>query len=159
MAKQSAFGFSNNTDSAVPVVPKALGLVSNYAVTKDTAREATLNNKTAAIDREEIISYRSWNFPELDTNLNIQYPAPVRNAVCYQVTAEETLTTTDTEDADFRVDEPIIVSLQIRHPRSGNITNDIVGQAVLRLISACRFDAGGWRFGDLMRSAERPVED
>jgi hypothetical protein len=159
MSKVSAFGFTNNSDAAVAITPKALGLTTNYSVVADTATEARLNNKTAPIDVEEMIWFKSRNIPKVDSDLNIQYPSPVKGGIQYWITAEDTLSTTDTDDATFRVDEPIVAQLNIRHPKSGNITADLVGQVVTRLLSACRRADGSWRFDDLMRSAERPVTD
>lgn len=159
MSKTSAFGFTNTSDSTNSVVPKALGLTSNYAVTRETADESCLNNKTAPIDVEEIISFRSRNIQTVNTDLNIQYPSPVKAGIQYQVMIEDTLSTTDSTDADFRLDEPIVAQLTIRHPKSGNITGALVGTVVTRLISACMKADGSWRFEDLMRQAERPVVD
>jgi hypothetical protein len=159
MAKTSAFGFSNTTAATVDITPIALGLTSNYSVTADTANEARLNNKTAPIDVEELVWYKTRSIPKVDSDLNIQYPSPVKGGVQYFVTVEDTLSTTDSADATFRVDEPIVAQLSIRHPKSGNVTAALVGQVVTRLLSACRRNDGSWRFDDLMRSAERPVVD
>lgn len=159
MAKVSAFGFTNTTAGSNTVTPIALGLTSNYAVKADTADQAVLNNKTAPIDVEEIVTYRSRNIPTVNTSLNIQYASPVKSGIQYQVMVEDTLSTTDTVDADFRIDEPIVMQLTIRHPKSGNIGNAQVGAVFLRLISSLMKTDGSWRFDDLMRSAERPVAD
>jgi hypothetical protein len=159
MAKVSAFGFTNSTAGSNTLTPLALGLTSNYAVKADTATEAVLNNKTAPIDVEEIISFRSRNISSVNNSLNIQYPSRVKKGVQYQVQIEDTLSTTDTVDPDFRLDEPIVMYLTVRHPKSGNIGNAQVGQVFLRLISSLMKTDGTWRFDDLMRSAERPVVD
>lgn len=158
MAKTSSFKFTNVTDSTVTVTPKKLGDVTNYAVQSNDANSVVLNNKTAPIDSEEILTYRSRDIQKVNTDLNIQYPSPVKSGIQYQVMIEDTLCTEDAT-ANFRVDEPIVAQLTIRHPKSGNITSDIVAQVVTRLISACRTDAGTWRFTDLMRGAERPISD
>jgi hypothetical protein len=136
---------------------KALSLVSNYAVTEDTARAAVLNNKTAPIDQEEIISFRSKDLPNINHSLVIQNPAKVDAAMQYGVQIEEVLTTTDSDDPSFRVDEPIVITATVRHPKSGNFTNSIVAQAFVRMISSLVRADGSWRFDDLMRSAERPA--
>lgn len=159
MARTSSFGFTNTTDQSSGVNVKQLGLVSNYAVTRQTAKTAALANKTTPIDVEELVTFQSFGVNRIDTDLNIQYPSPVSKGVCYQITEEATLSTTDSGDADFRVDEPIWASLQIRHPKSGNITGAHVATIVARLISACMHDDGTWRFDDFMRGAERPVTD
>lgn len=159
MSKVSAFGFTNTTAGSNTVTPLALGLTSNYAVKADTSDQAVLNNKTAPIDVEEIITYRSRDIQNVNTSLNIQYPSPVKKGIQYQIMIEDTLSTTDTADADFRLDEPIVMYLTIRHPKSGNIGNSQVGTVFLRLISSLMKTDGTWRFDDLMRSAERPVVD
>lgn len=159
MAKVSTFGFTNSTAGSNTVTPLALGLTSNYAVKQDTADAAVLNNKTAPIDIEEIVTFRSRDIATVNTSLNIQYPSPVKKGIQYQIMVEDTLSTTDTADADFRIDEPIVMQLTVRHPKSGNITNTQLGTVFTRLISSLMKTDGSWRFDDLMRSAERPVVD
>lgn len=159
MALSSQFRFTNTADGQHSVTQKAIGITTNYASIQEDSNTAVLNNKTAPIDAEEIVTYRSKNLPKVDTGLNIQYPSPVKNGIQYQIMVEDTLSTTDSADPSWRVDEPIIAQLTIRHPRSGNITNDIVGQVVTRLVSAAMKADGTWRFDDLMRGAEKPVID
>lgn len=158
MARTSAFGYTNTTPSTTDtVVPIKIGPTTNYAVTEETANRAVLSNKTAPVDVEEIISYKSQNIPQVNTDLNIQYPSPVKKGIQYMVMVENTLSTTDSADPSFRMDEPIVAYLTVRHPKSGNITNTQVAAVVTRLISACKREDGTWRFDDFMRQAERPI--
>lgn len=158
MGKVSVFGFTNTTESSHTVVPVNLGLVDNYAVTTDTANQASLNNKTAPIDLQEVISFKSEDLVNFKSNaVNIQYPSPVKTGVQYSVQVNDTLSTTDSENPSYRVDEPIQVTVRINHPKSGNITANHVATVVERAISALRRADGSWRFDDLMRGAERPV--
>jgi hypothetical protein len=159
MAKTSTFGFTNTSAGSNTVTPLALGLTGNYSLTADNADVATLNNKTAPVDQEEIISFRSRDLGSVNSTLNIQYPSRVSTGIEYSLKLEDTLSTTDSADADFRVDEPIICTITFRHPKSGNIGNTQIGTVFLRAISALMKEDGTWRFDDLMRSAERPVED
>jgi hypothetical protein len=159
MAKQSQFGFTNIMDGSNTITPKALGLTTNYALTGEDANNAILNNKTAPIDAEEIVTYRSRSIPVVNTDLNIQNPSKVKGGVQYQVQLEDVLVTTDSDDASFRVDEPIVAMLTVRHPRSGNITEQHVATIFNRLISCLMKSDGTWRFADLMRGAERPIAD
>lgn len=159
MALTSQFKFTNTIDGSHSVTQKAIGITTNYASIQEDSNTAVLNNKTAPIDAEEIVTYRSKNLPKVDTGLNIQYPSPVKTGIQYQIMVEDTLSTTDSTDPSWRVDEPVIAQLTIRHPRSGNINNDIVGQVVTRLVSAAMKADGTWRFDDLMRGAEKPVTD
>lgn len=159
MAKVSTFSFTNTTAGTNQVTPPALGLTTNYALAAEDANNAVLNNKTAPIDAEEIVTFRSRPIAQVNTDLNIQYPSPVKTGIQYQVQVEDVLTTTDTADASFRVDEPIVALLTIRHPKSGNINNAIIAQVMQRLIGCVLKADGTWRFDDLMRSAEKPVVD
>jgi hypothetical protein len=159
MSKVSQFGFTNNSDSDNTVTAKSLGVTSNYAVITDKADQAVLSNKTTPIDLQEKITYQSRDIQTVNNDLNIQYPSPVKRGIQYGVLLEETLSTTDTSDASFRMDEPIVMSLSIRHGKSGNINNEVVSQCFVRLLSTLMRADGTWRFDDLMRSAERPIVD
>jgi hypothetical protein len=159
MAKQSRFGYTNTEENVNTVTPFALGLTGNYALAKEDANNAVLNNKTAPIDAEEIVTFRSRPIATVNTDLNIQYPSKVSAGIQYQAQVEAVLTTTDTDDSSFRVDEPILALLTIRHPKSGNITSTQVAEVVRRLIGSLVKSDGTWRFDDLMRGAERPVVD
>lgn len=160
MAKSSSFGFTNTTVGDHPITPVDLGITSNYAISTETADQAVLNNKTAPIDLQEVISYRSNDIANLKANaVNIQYPSPVNQGIQYSVAVTDTLSTTDTADASFRVDEPIQCTVTFRHPKSGNISGQHVATVFLRAISSLVKEDGTWRFDDLMRGAERPMED
>jgi hypothetical protein len=159
MARQSSFGYTNVTAGSHDVTPTALQLTQNYSLAQDGADIVKMNNKTAPIDVEEIIAFRSRALNGMNTEVNIQYPSPVKNAIEYSVRVDDTLSTTDTADASFRIDEPIVCSIAFRHPKSGNITGAHVAQVFNRAISALMKEDGSWRFDDLMRSAERPVVD
>jgi hypothetical protein len=159
MAKQSRFSFTNIDVNPNTISPFALGLTSNYALSAEDANNAVLNNKTAPVDAEEIITFRSRPIAEVRTGLNIQYPSKVKSGIQYQAQVEAVLTTTDTDDPTFRVDEPIVVLLTVRHARSGNITGALIAELKRRLDGALMKSDGTWRFDDLMRGAERPVVD
>lgn len=157
MAKVSQFGFTNTTDSANSITMKALGLTSNYALTEEDATNAILSNTTAPLDAEEIVTFRTRKINQVNTDLVIQNPPKVSSGVQYQVQLEDVLVTTDSADPSFRVDEPIVALLTIRHPKSANFTDANVATIVTRLVSCLMKSDGTWRFSDLMRGAERPI--
>lgn len=160
MARTSSFSYTNTTASTtVEVAPIKLGLTQHYSLTQDAADVVTMNNKTAAIDSEEVISFRSRPVADVKSPVNIQYPSPIKGGIEYSVRLDDTLSTTDSADPGYRVDEPITCTITVRHPKSGNITNTIVAQVVTRALSSLIREDGTWRFDDLMRSAERPVVD
>lgn len=157
MSLTSSFGYQNKTASTHQVTPVALSVVENYALVKDEPTDVTVTNKTCALDRAEVLSYMCTDLKQVTTAAEIRNPAPVRTGVQYTVKLDEVLTTTSTTDANYRVDEPVVAYLTIRHPKSGNITDALVGEVVTRLIGACQKADGTWRFGDLMRSALKPT--
>lgn len=159
MAITTSFGFTNNADKTGRTVQtKDLGLLTNYALVLDEPSEARLVNTTTAIDKEEFLSYRCKDLKTVNTNLNIQNPSKVSGGVQYQVQAEAVLTTEDTSTG-FRVDEPIVVQVSVRHPKSGNITAEHVETMLQRAVSALLKDTGAWRINELMRSALKPTEE
>jgi hypothetical protein len=157
MSRTSSFLFTNTEAGSHTVTQVALDLVGKYALAEDSSNTTVLNNKTAPIDAMEIVTFRSRDIAKVNTDLVMSNPSKVLRGIQYGVQVEETLVTTDDADTTFRLDEPIVVTLNIRHPKSGNITNDLVAQAVTRAISSLMRADGTWRFDDLMRSAERPV--
>jgi hypothetical protein len=159
MSRVSSFGFTNTTEGSNTLTQVALGLTSNYSLTSDAADVVELNNKTAPLDAEELVAFRSRTLDSVKTKSNIQYPAKVGKAIEYSVRIDDTLVTTDTADPSFRVDDPIVCTIAFRHPKSGNITSAHVAQVFLRAISSLMKADGTWRFEDLMRSAERPIVD
>lgn len=159
MAKSSSYQFSNTTASTHPVTPKVLGVTTNYALQGDAADVVTLNNKTAPIDAEEVIQYRSRTLEKPNWLVPVLNPPKVMRTIEYSTRIDAILTTTDSSDASFRVDEPITCSISIRHPKSGNFTNALVAEMFVRSISTLLRSDGTWRFDDLMRSAERPIVD
>jgi hypothetical protein len=159
MAYSTDFGFTNRDATAARAVPLYdMDITSNYALQKDEPTECRLVNTTAAVDREEILSYRCKDLTRVNTNLNIQNPSPVQGGVQYQVVMEALLTS-ENPDTGFRVDEPIVTTISVRHPKSGFITPDHVATMIGRTASAFETDAGQWRIKELMRSALKPTED
>jgi hypothetical protein len=158
MAKVTSFGFANSSAAASKSVPLFDLGYSNYALVADEPTECRLVNKTAAIDREENISFRCKDIARVNTTLDIQNPPKVQGGVQYQIQAEAVLTTED-PDTGFIVNEPIVVQLSVRHPKSGNITDAMVQTMISRTVSACLNADGTWRVSELMRSALKPTRN
>lgn len=155
----SAFGFTNKTANAVTVAPTTLNVVSNYAVVDETSTQVVLDNKTCPLDQQELVTYNCRAVPVVNTKVSVRNPAKVTTGVQYTIQVEEVLRTTSAEDPGVVIDEPIVMSLLIRHPRSGNITPAIVSNVLQRLIGACQKSNGEFRWPDLMRSALEPKAD
>jgi hypothetical protein len=160
MALQSSFGFTNTTASSTRQVQTYdLGLLDNYALTMDEPTECMLKNTTTPLDVEETVAFRCKNIDKVNTTLISQYPSKVRTGVQYQLQLEAMLSTTDTTNPDFRVDEPIVVQLTVRHQKSGNITAGHVVELIDRATSALMKDSGAYRINDMMRSALKPTQN
>lgn len=159
MSYTSSFGFSNNTESTHPVKPVDLQVTDNYALTMDEPTKVAMSNKTCALDKAEVLSYGCQEIKNVNTSVDILNPSAVQKGIQYTVKLEEVLTTTSDTDSNYRIDEPVVASLTIRHQKSGNISNALISQVVTRLIGACMREDGTWRFDDLMRSALKPTVD
>lgn len=154
----SAFGFTNTTAMSTTVSPVDIKPVTVYARKENTATSCRLSNKTTPLDQGEQLSYQCTDIKTVNTLQSIVNPSKVTSGVQYIVRLDEILRTTDT-DGNIICDEPVVVSLTIRHQLSGNITNALVTECVKRLLGACMREDGTYRFDDLMRSALDPVVD
>lgn len=153
----STFGFTNTTANTHAVTPVLLKPVTVYGKKEDSPTSCRLTNKTTPLTQGEILSYQCTNIKTVNTVQNILHPASVVDGVQYIIRLDEILRTTF--DNGTVLDEPVVLSLSIRHQLSGNITSDLVEQCVSRLIGACMKTDGTYRFDDLMRSALVPVVD
>lgn len=158
MSLTSQFGYQNKTAMSKTVTPIAIGPVTNYAKTEDTATSCSLSNKTCTLDQMEKLSYQCTSIGNVSTKNTLQHPSTVKEGVQYIIRLDEVLRTTDT-NGNIITDEPVVAYLTIRHQVSGNITNALVTDVVTRLLGACMREDGTYRFDDLMRSALVPVEN
>lgn len=158
MAKVTSFGFTNkDVNTNIKINPIKLDPKSNYSPIEGV-NETSLDNKTAPLDQPELLTIRSRNIPTVNSLLSNYYPAPVGNGVQYTIELDELLSTRD-DSINYRVDEPIVAYLTIRHPKSSNITSTHIKEVVERLIGACYYADGSSRFDDFMRLATEPNED
>lgn len=155
----SQFGFTNQTASTKVETPIAIGPTINYSLKQDEPTVVDLDNKTCPFDQGELLSYKCQDMKKISSVQDILFPAPVSSGVQYVIKLEEILSTTDSADPSYRIDEPIVAYLTIRHPKSGHINGVLVGSVVDRLMGACRKADGTWRFDDLMRSSLKPTAE
>lgn len=159
MARQTSFGFTNTqVNTNVSISPVDLKVVTNYALKEDEPNQVTEENVTSPLDQPEVLTFRSRDIPVVNSEVTNQYPAPVTTGVQYVIQLDELLSTRD-DSVGYRVDDPIVAYLTIRHPKSGNVTSSHVQAVVERLIGACYNSDGSSRFDALMRSALKPTED
>lgn len=157
MALSSSFGFSNTTESTNSVKLFKLDVTSNYALVEDEPTKCMETNVTTPVDQPENVSFGCTEIANVASSIKNLYPPKVKGGVQYQVKIEELLSTTSSDDAAFRVDEPIVAYLTIRHPKSSNITTQNIEVVVRRLLSAFYKADGTTRIDDLMRSALKPT--
>lgn len=118
-----------------------LKLPINYAVITDEPSQVVLDNTTASIDQQELISFRRRRVGAVNTDLNIQYPAPVKGGVTYAYQIEETVV--ETTAAGDRYDHPVKLYLTVVHDMSGVVTNADLSKTLRRLLSAIPVDSSG----------------
>lgn len=153
MANVSKFSFQNVKDNTKSLILKALGMKSNYGE-KPTASPETvlLSNSTTATDQPELIQIKFQEIESVDTmRKKNQHPPLVKGGVQYTIKTEEYLSVTSEADPVFRVDYPICVSLQIRHPQVAEIDASTIEQVVVRALSVLYKDDGSCRINDIMR--------
>jgi hypothetical protein len=159
MAITTSFPWSNQTNNTDhPLVPIKLGVVTNYGVDSDTGNSCVLTNRTCNVDTPELVSYQSRKIKIVNTTIPVLHPSKGTPGLQYGVQMETILKSSD-DSIGYRVDDPIVVTVSVRHPVSGHITNDHIKTAVIRTVSYLFADNGSSRLGDLMRGAERPVSD
>lgn len=158
MATTTTYGYTNGATAATKAVTLLDLDSTKYALVLDEPTECRLINTTASVDREETLSYRARSLSKVNTTLEIQNPSKVQGGVQYQVQTEAVLTTED-PTTGFVVNEPVVVNINVRHPRSGNVTAVFVQQQILRTLSGFINADGTWRIDELMRSALKPTKN
>jgi hypothetical protein len=159
MAITTTFPWSNQTNNTDhPIVPIKLGVITNYGVESNTGTQCVLTNRTCAVDTPELVTYQSRKINKVNTSIDLVAPNKVKSGVQYGVQTETVLKSSD-DAIGYRVDDPIVVTISVRHTVSGHITDSHIETAVKRAVSYLFKDNGNSRLGDLMRGAEQPVAD
>lgn len=155
----TSFSWTNTSDNAnQTVVPTDMDMVTNYARVADEPTYVTVSNKTSALDQPEKITYRCNDIKKISSSVKNLNPPKVSGGVQYSTKLETFLRTID-GDGNIVVDEPVNITLTIRHPKSANFNNTIDVTLLKRLVGTLVKSDGTYRFEDLMRSALAPSED
>lgn len=146
---------------------------NNFATVELTADTCVLSNRSSPLDQEERLTFIARPIAKVNTDLQIRNPAPVKAGVQYTIMLEETVRTTDA-NGNIICDEPLVMLMTVRHPRSANITEAVVKQALRRFLGCVLLPGGATtdtvmdlsasghsitRFLDLARFAELPNRD
>lgn len=161
MAKTTTFLFTNTDGAHSKSLPLYnMGEVNNYGV-KNTDSKSRLTNTTGSDlgTTSEALEYKASIQQKVDTKLNIQHPAKNKSAVQYSVGLETFVETTDPENEDFIQDDPIYVQITIRHAQTSFVSEEILGQALGRAVSALQHEDGNWRFNELAKLATQPTSN
>lgn len=158
MAKSTTKGYTNTTAQSAYTLPLVkLSESTNYAIVEDEAGVTLLSNTTANADIAERISVKAQNIAEVKPSQGVLYPSPVKTGVQYSVKVENILSTTDSTDPAYRLDEPIVVTLTVKHNQSATFSDETVLEQIGRAVSALISDDGSDRIGALQRLATRPA--
>lgn len=151
------FTFTNTAESAVTLKPTALGFNENYSLVEDEPGRLVLTNSTADVDAGERISFTKSKLAKVTTDQDVLYPARVQTGVQCQVRLEAIAKSTSQEDPLFRVDRPFVGILTIRDEMSGDVSDAMVKQVLLRMLGAVIKEDGTTRFSDMAKGALRPT--
>lgn len=165
MAKQVSFGYTDTPISGVTSLNFPRGLVnykSDFGIVVDKPGELILTNLSSPMDRPEKIRLAWTAVSDIYANTGISdnVKAPSQKGVSVLVQLTQVASITDTEDPDFRVDEPISVHMVLKIPSVEQITAEHVLTAVGRLVSGL-FETGSAldsRLRKLLRGSLKPSD-
>jgi len=147
MAKEIKTGYTDTPIEGVSSLSFNRGLLNfktdfKVKANKD-GKEVVLTNITSPIDRPENVRLAYTDIANVYSGTGIEpsLAAPTKRGISVLAQLTETLSVTDTTDADFRIDLPISAHLVIKVPASEYITAAQVQTAVGRLLSSL-FDTG-----------------
>lgn len=157
MARTSNFTYTNTTASTSTIAKVQIKENTDYGVITDEPNECSMSNLTAPVGQDEIITNFCSPIKRINSKVSVANPGP-EGGIQYGVRIDSVLVTTDTADTTYELDEPIVVQISVRHPRSSNFTTTLVNKAVARAISAF-YGQNNAEAGMLMRSALQPMAD
>lgn len=159
MAITSTFGYTNTSTTSRAYDDYTLGITTNYGLKEDEPDRVIVDNNRAPMDQAEIVTYQGMPIPRVNTTKYLvnNHPSGIPGGVQYVIKVEELLSTRDSATGS-RIDEPIVMYLTVKHPRSGNITSTIITEVFNRLKGALMLSDGTYRWDDLMRLSMKPTQ-
>lgn len=149
MSKVYSLGITNTTQYAsdtesTPGHFDPIKIVaSDYAIIEDEAGQTTYTNITSGIDTGEVVTKRTRKVNPKKSKLNVTHPYPT--ALPYVEISNRLdmcLTETDSSDATYRYDYPIIATLALEVPANAGITDTLSRTIIERLLGTyCEPDA------------------
>lgn len=147
MAKEKSVGFTDTPIEGVSSLTFSRGLLNlgkDFRVKSDNpGKEVVITNLTCPVDRPEKIRIAYSDVTNIYTGTGIESPltAPTKRGVSVLIQLTETISVTDSVDADFRIDLPVSYHLVVKVPVSEYITSSDIETGLGRLLSGL-FDTG-----------------
>jgi hypothetical protein len=162
MSIVSKFAYTNNTPSTFEVAPVSIDLAGDYSnktlEKNKKVQETWFNNLSTPNSQMETIIIHCNKIDTVDTDLTVFNPSKYRGGIQFRVTAEEILRTTNTEDLNWAVDDPIVTSIQVRCPYSDYVTDEHIAESILRALGAMRDPVTGeWQILKIMKGDTNPT--
>jgi hypothetical protein len=147
MAKVISTGYTDTPIEGVTKLDFPRGLLNfstDFRVkSNDAGKQVILTNITCPIDRPENIRIGWTEVPNIYSGTSVEPSilAPTKRGVSILAQLTETLSVTDSADAEYRVDLPVSAHLVIKVPSSEHVSAEIVQTLIGRLLSSL-FDQG-----------------
>lgn len=152
MSKITSWGSTNVSPSVKEINPTVLNLFSEYA-SEATPGGTVYKNLTGPISCQERLTIKASSGQKVKLKRPIAFPPKVNQGVMYSIQLEDILSTTDSEDATFRVDNALAVTITVRHDESDYITAEHVEAAISRALGGFYYSDGTTRIPRLMKLA------
>lgn len=134
--------------------------VTDYAKIVDEPGVTVLSAKNAALDTNELITYRYSDVKKVSTSAENLNPPNVRSGVQYVVKVETFYRIEDSTSKSGHTDLPLVGYLTLRHPRHSAITDDVLTSLVGEVIGASYSETDKkYRFSKLAKGAVNPEVD
>lgn len=134
--------------------------VTDYAKIVDEPGVTVLSAKNAALDTNELITYRYSDVKKVSTSAENLNPPKVKSGVQYVVKVETFFRIEDSTSQTGHTDLPLVGYLTLRHPRHSAITDEVLSTLVGEVIGASyRESDKKYRFAELAKGAVNPEVD
>jgi hypothetical protein len=165
MAKSTSTGYTDTAIAGDPDITfdvAELNYAVDWRVKSDKAGEVVLTNITCPTDRPEKIriAYSTVANVYSGTGISSTVYAPTKEGVSLLIQLTETLSVTDSVDADYRVDLPVSYHMVMKFPASEFIDESVVETGISRLLSVL-YETGETsetRLASLIRGALKPAD-
>lgn len=156
-----SFVISSSTDqTSNDVALRMPKFASTFAKTEDVAGSCTLARKAAPVDADCVYQIKAKHVDKVNLSLiKNMYPAAVSDGVQMSVRMEAVISITDSVDATYREDVPVVIQTNFIAGLNGNVSSSQLELALKAAIGAWYYTDGSTRIADLIRTATEPGKD